>query len=100
MNFEMESCGVCRTCEMMCCFHHTGTFGYVPTSFQVKDNPGGKGYLIMIAESDEGEFVSCDACGELETPLCVEVCKEGDLLLEHIKKINAKQMEITQAAER
>lgn len=26
ITFEMKDCGACRTCELVCGFHHTGVF--------------------------------------------------------------------------
>jgi len=100
MIFEMENCGACRTCEIMCCFHHTGAFSSSPTSLRIRENPGGKGYLIVLAESNGEGLVACDACAGLETPLCMEVCKEADELMEYIKTVTEKQGTISQFAER
>jgi len=91
MVFEMESCGACRTCELMCCFHHTGAFGSSPTSLRIRENPEGKGYLIVLAEQDGDGLVSCDGCGGLKTPLCVEVCKEEGILMEYIRVVTKKK---------
>jgi len=98
MVFQMNNCGACRTCEIMCCFHHTGTFSSSPTSIRVKENPGGKGYLIMLAESDRDDLVACDACKGLETPLCMEVCKESEELMEYIKAVTERQVQMKRTA--
>jgi Fe-S-cluster-containing hydrogenase component 2 len=86
MLFEMENCGNCKTCEIACCYHHTGVFGPAPSSFRVKENPDGKGYLIMIADADEGAEIACDDCKGEEVPLCMEVCEEADLLEGFLKE--------------
>lgn len=100
MIFQMDNCGACRTCEIMCCFHHTGTFGFSTTSLRVQENPKGKGYLIVIAESDGKGLISCDACKNLETPLCMEVCKEAEQLRAYIEAVKAEQKQLQQVAER
>ncbi len=99
MIFEMENCGACCTCEIMCCFHHTGKFGSSPTSLRVRENPGGKGHIVVLAESDGCGFVLCDACEGLETPLCMEVCKESDELMKFIKAVTKRRTEMQKAAE-
>jgi len=80
MLFEMPNCGDCRTCEIACCYHHTGEFSYSPSSFRVKEKPDGTGYLIFVSEKNEGTEVACDGCEGVNVPLCVEVCEEGDVL--------------------
>ena len=89
MVFEMANCGACKTCEIACCFHHTGEFGPSPTSFRVAENREGKGYLISISEEKQGDEVACDGCQGLDVPLCVEVCEHA----EDLKKIISQFMQ-------
>ncbi len=86
MLFEMPNCGNCKTCEIACCYHHTGEFSWAPSSFRVKENPNGKSYLILIAETNEGKEVACDGCKQEELPLCVEVCEEAEMLQGFLKE--------------
>jgi Fe-S-cluster-containing hydrogenase component 2 len=86
MLFEMPNCGNCKTCEIACCYHHTGDFSPAPSSFRVKENPNGKGYLILIADRDEGTEICCDGCKGEEIPLCMEVCEEADVLKGFLKE--------------
>jgi len=86
MLFEMANCGDCKTCEIACCYHHTGEFSSSPSSFRVKEKPDGTGYLIFLAEKDKGTEVACDGCKGLDTPLCVEVCEEGEALKGFLKE--------------
>lgn len=90
MIFEMENCGACRTCEMVCCFHHTGGFGPSPRSLSVLENPDGKGYLLSITEENENMFVACDCCNGLGTPQCVEICPEADVLWDFLNEYSKK----------
>jgi len=91
MLFELPNCGNCKTCEIICCYHHTGHFAPSPSSFRVKENPEGEGYLILIAEKDQGTEKACDGCKGEEIPLCVEVCEEGEFLKGFLEKFLDKK---------
>jgi len=86
MLFEMANCGNCKTCEIACCYHHTGEFSPSPSSLRVKEKADGTGYLILLAEKDKGTEVACDGCKGLEIPLCVEVCEEEEALKGFLKE--------------
>jgi len=91
MLFEMPNCGNCKTCEIVCSYHHTGDFSSVSSSLRVKENPDGKGYLIMIAERCEGTEITCDGCKGEEIPWCMKVCEEAEVLQGFLKAFLEKK---------
>jgi len=69
-----EACYGCRTCELMCAFHHTGEF-----------SPGG-GSIRVFKDYDNGAIfwevdVTCDFCSNERQPLCVKYCSYKALTL-------------------
>jgi len=83
MQFQMPSCGGCRTCEMACSFHHRGEFVPSVSSLKVLDNRSEPGYSVLIVEETDGQSLACDGCKDQELPLCIEYCRES----EDLKKI-------------
>ena len=85
--FEMKDCGGCRTCELVCGFHHTGVFNPKASSLRVisrtDENPG---YFIRIQLFDSGEIFGCDGCADLSIPLCVDYCHQDEELLDMIRR--------------
>lgn len=94
MNFDMPTCGACRTCEIACSFHHTGEFIPSLSSIKIHEKDSGGGYTIVLLEEDSDLGKACDGCVELKEPLCMEVCKEKELLEEMIHQVlqTRKQM--------
>lgn len=80
MLFEMPQCGGCRTCELACGFKHTGAFSYSASSLRVIERPDSRGYTLSLEENAEGSHLACDGCRDLDTPLCVQYCREADEL--------------------
>ena len=78
MEFQMPSCGGCRTCEIACSFHHRGEFIPSISSLKILDNRDNSGYSVLIVEEKNAESLACDGCKEEEIPLCVEYCREGE----------------------
>ncbi len=76
--FEMPSCGGCSTCELACSFHHTGEFSPANSSLKIQNKPGEEGYRVLIVDKSDGTRIACDACKDLDIPLCVEYCRESD----------------------
>lgn len=65
----LEHCVNCRVCEMVCQFHHTGTFGYSHSSLRIIRS--GDGFGVYLKQP-----VTCDTCegegvGNLQ---CVKYC--------------------------
>jgi Fe-S-cluster-containing hydrogenase component 2 len=65
-------CTGCRSCEVICSFHHTGGFNPFKSSIQVRAINVNEGYDIIV-------LPTCDACFSEEIPLCVEYCERGVL---------------------
>jgi len=77
---EMTNCGACRTCEMVCSYHHTGEFNPHCSSLKIVEDPQGPGFLVRLLEETGPEGWACDGCRDLETPLCLEYCREAEEL--------------------
>jgi len=90
MLFEMPQCGGCRTCELACGFKHTGAFSYSASSLRVIEKHDARGHTISLQERDEGARRACDGCRELDTPLCVQYCREADELRKMIDEFVQK----------
>ena len=91
MKFDMTSCGGCRTCEMACSFHHRQVFSPAISSIRVMDKPGAPGYFVVIDRESSGDRLGCDGCRGLDTPLCVEYCRENEDLLKMIRELKRKK---------
>jgi len=74
----MPTCGGCSTCELACAFHHTGEFNPGISSLKVIAKKEGSGFEIQLSEEDDEKRLACDACKNLDVPLCMEYCKEID----------------------
>lgn len=91
MKFEMPSCGGCRTCELACSFHHREEFNPAISSLEILERPDGPGYLVSLKEEDERSSLACDRCEGLETPLCVQYCREMEDLREILQRFWGKK---------
>lgn len=86
MIFDMLSCGGCRSCEMACSFHHVGEFRPSVSSIRITDKEDGIGFHVLLVEKADDQHRACDCCQGLEVPLCVQYCKERDVLEGVIKQ--------------
>jgi len=88
MIFEMIECGGCRTCELVCGYHHTGVFNPNKSSLKIvnrrDDQPG---FLVEIKLFDDDLASGCDGCVNLEKPLCVSYCHQDQDLLAMIQSV-------------
>ncbi len=91
MEFDMPSCGGCRTCELACSFHHRGEFIPSASSLKVLEKKEGRGYTVFLKEEADGNGPACDGCDGLEIPLCVEYCREIDDLFKILQEFDAKR---------
>ena len=91
MEFDMPSCGGCRTCELACSFHHRGEFIPAASSLKVLEKKEGPGYRVFLREEGDGSRFACDGCGGLDIPLCVEYCRELDDLYKILQEFDAKR---------
>jgi Fe-S-cluster-containing hydrogenase component 2 len=60
-------CYGCKICQLVCSFHHTGSFWPERSSIQVSRNPQ-TGIVRWSIDK------SCDRCGREGEPLCVKSC--------------------------
>jgi carbon-monoxide dehydrogenase iron sulfur subunit len=68
----IEACYGCRTCELVCSFHHAGVFSPELSSIRVlKNNRNAKVELSIDS--------TCDSCQGEPQPLCVKYCVYGAL---------------------
>ena len=67
-------CYGCKTCQLVCSFHHTGAFWPSKSSINVFRNPQ-NGIVEWSINS------TCDGCKSEDTPLCIKYCVYGALTL-------------------
>jgi Fe-S-cluster-containing hydrogenase component 2 len=65
-------CYGCRTCQLVCSFHHTRTFWPERSSIRVTREPSQGTVRWVIDET-------CDRCVVESEPLCVRYCAYGAL---------------------
>ena len=65
-------CTGCRSCEVACSFHHTGTFQPSAASIQVERDDLEAGIALTLLSS-------CDRCAGERYPWCVAYCSRGVL---------------------
>ncbi len=80
MIFDMPTCGGCRTCEVMCSFHHLGIFRPIVSSIKIIDKENEPGFSVRLVEKNDTINFACDGCKGLDIPLCLEVCKDREEL--------------------
>ena len=88
MIFETEKCGGCRSCEMVCSYHHKGVFQPSISSIKILDTDDELGFRISLAEQDKGKCIACDECKGLDEPICVKYCREKDELKGILKEFS------------
>jgi len=93
MIFDMLDCGGCKTCELVCSFHHTKEFSHQFSSLKVLDKKSGIGYQILLIEREDKINIPCNGCKDIETPLCLKYCGEKDTLEKIINEFKRKKLE-------
>lgn len=88
MKQDMPSCGGCRTCEMVCSFHHTGEYNPSLSSIKILEKDNGAGFIVLLLEEKSPEGFVCDRCLGLDQPLCLQVCREEDDLADILKNLS------------
>jgi hypothetical protein len=80
---------------MACSFHHKEEFIPSRSSIKVLDKENEPGFLVFLTKNSDGQSIACDGCKELDIPLCVQYCKEGDdlekIVKEFMKKVKPKR---------
>ena len=70
-----KNCYACKTCEMICSFHHTGEFNPSKSSITVeRDHLNGEWKWTL--------HDSCDLCENEPELLCIKFCKYNAIQLE------------------
>ena len=71
---SIDKCTACRSCELMCSYHHTGVFSTEASSIIItrNDNEEASGYYFLS---------TCNLCFDLDIPMCVESCYTHALCL-------------------
>jgi len=85
MDFEMELCAGCTTCEMACSFKHTKAFNNLLSSIEIVEKEDEPGYRVRLIEKNQSDTrFPCDGCFEIEDdyPLCVRYCPHKDELMD------------------
>jgi Fe-S-cluster-containing hydrogenase component 2 len=90
MIFDMLMCGACRTCEMVCSFHHIGEFRPSVSSIKILDKAYGQGHRVQLYEEGDDNSFACDGCAGLREPFCVQQCREREKLANIIAEFLAK----------
>ena len=75
-----ELCSGCRACELICSFHHKGTFSRGNSSVYVRRNER-KGIFEITVEGPP----TCDLCKDEKYPMCVQFCSREALTLRRVK---------------
>jgi len=88
MIFETKKCCGCKSCEMACSYHHKGVFSPSIASIKVLDTKDRLGFVISLAEQNDGRVIACDRCEGLDEPLCVKYCTERDELQDILKEFS------------
>lgn len=75
VTFDTQHCTSCRTCELACSFHHTGTFSPNKSSIEIKNTllKDGRCTILFHLQANDGHL-ACDLCGGLDEPVCVKYC--------------------------
>lgn len=96
MIFEMPECGGCRTCEILCSYHHNGVFEPSVSSIRILDKKSNYGFFVELIDDSDGETIACDGCKGLEAPLCTEFCEKSEqlskIIAEFIRTGNSKKI--------
>jgi carbon-monoxide dehydrogenase iron sulfur subunit len=72
--FETQNCLGCRTCEIVCSYHHRGVFGPNMSSIKIVNRPREQAFAIEIYRDAANGHFACDGCKGLEEPLCLKYC--------------------------
>ena len=81
MDFKLDGCGGCQTCEMACSYKHTGSFNHQIASIQIIEDKEASGFIVRLIENSSTGRIPCDGCLDIEgDPMCVLFCHKADAL--------------------
>ena len=87
MDYKLDMCGGCMTCEIACSYKHTGEFNHFVSSIEIIELKESPGYKVRIHEDNSGERIACNGCIDIEgEPLCVRYCHKYEDLKSIINK--------------
>lgn len=72
ISINIDLCCGCKTCQLVCSFHHTKAFWPDKSSINISRNPQ-NGVVEWSINS------TCDGCKGEDIPLCVKYCVYGAL---------------------
>jgi len=86
MQYEMPSCGGCRTCEMACAFQLTGEFAPSQAAIHILEKTDVQGYVVTFTTPPGESTFPCGKCLNNATPLCLQYCEKRKDLIRLIKQ--------------
>lgn len=79
MDYKMDLCGGCLTCEIACSYKRTGEFKHQISSIEIIELTDKPGYKVRIHENNNGNRIACDGCLDTEgDPMCVRYCRKRE----------------------
>jgi Fe-S-cluster-containing hydrogenase component 2 len=81
ITMDISLCYACKTCQLICSYHHTKVFWPEKSSIKVSRNPQ-NGIINWCIDS------TCDGCENEDEPLCVKYC-----VYEAIRSVKRKKSE-------
>ena len=75
LTVDPDLCTGCRSCEIMCSFHHSGGMGTGASSIAISRSN-------HTAEIGWRIDSTCDLCAQEQQPLCVKYCQLGAVRIE------------------
>lgn len=92
MDFKMDLCGGCETCEIACSYKHTGEFNHLISSIEIIELENKPGYKVRINEDANGSRIPCNGCADIDgEPMCVQFCPKQKELKDIIEQFKAAQ---------
>jgi hypothetical protein len=71
---------------MACSFHHKGEFNPARSSIRILDKDNELGFVVTLAEANNGQRLACDGCTGLDVPWCVQYCEKAEDLTAIIRQ--------------
>ena len=92
MEFKMDLCGGCTTCEIACSFRQIGAFNNLYSSIEIVPLVDKPGYKVILHDQDTDKRRACSGCTDVSGfPPCVEYCVRDADLMEIIEEYRSKR---------